>query len=437
MTAQGGAPRPPGPRIVIAGAGFGGLNCARRLRGAGTEVILVDRRNFHLFQPLLYQVATAMLSPADITATLRAVLRGREDVRTLCDEITGFDLENRQILLGDRRLGYDYLVVGTGFQTRYPRGRGWERHARGLKSVEDALEIRGSFLSALEEAEWEKDPAARQRLLTSVVIGAGPTGVELAGALAAVAREAVPREFRTLGPSDTRIVLLEAGPTVLPGFPEPLQRKAAAALTGGAVDVRTGCAAEEIDSRGVRTSEGWIPAATVVWAAAVGASSLASQLPAETGSQGRLRVAPDCSLPGFPEVFVIGDLALIEQQGNIVPAVAPAAIQMGRHVAAAIRADLHDSPRPHFRYLDKGQLATVGSGIAVARIGGRDFGGRLAWALWGGVHIAYLIGFRDRISVLSQWFWSWLTRSRQARLITYACEACGCTTGNCNCSGEH
>ena len=406
------------PHVVILGGGFGGLYCARALRGAAVDVTLVDRRNYHLFQPLLYQVATASLSPADVASPIRSILRRSPNTEVWLGEATGIDVEEKAVVLKDGRLRYDYLVVATGVTHAYFGHDHWEPLAPGLKTIDDALEIRRRFLLAFEAAEREADPDARRRLLTFVIVGAGPTGVELAGAMAEIARESIPTDFRFIDTASARILLVEGAPRVLPPYPEDLSASARRQLERLGVEVRTDALVTEIDPDGVRIGDQRIPAANVFWAAGVAASPLARELGAPLDPAGRVLVLDDCSIPGHPELFVIGDLAHFDRDGEPLPGVAQVAIQGGRHVARAIQDDLQGRPRQPFRYRDLGNLATIGRNRAVADFGRLRFGGYFAWLIWAFVHIFALIGFRNRVLVMIQWAWAWLTFQRGIRLIT-------------------
>jgi NADH dehydrogenase len=407
------------PRVVIVGGGFGGLAAARALRRAPVDVTLVDRRNHHLFQPLLYQVATAGLSPADIAYPIRSVLRRQANASVLLAEAIGVDLARRELVLKDGRLGYDYLVLATGARHAYFGHEEWEPLAPGLKSLEDALEIRRRILLAFEKAERETSPDARRALLTIVVVGGGPTGVELAGAIAEIARQVMKSDFRAIDPTETRVILVEAGPRVLASFPESLSAHAAEELTERGVEVRTGVRVTAIDDHSVALGTERIAAETVLWAAGVAASPLVALLGAPIDPVGRVKIEPDCSIPGHPEIFVIGDAqTAVQPNGAPLPGVAPVAMQQGRYVAGVIRATMAGAPREPFAYVDKGNLATIGRASAVAHIGRVKLWGLTAWVLWLVVHILYLVGFRNRVIVLINWAWAYLTLSRGARLIT-------------------
>ena len=402
-------------RVVIVGSGFAGLNAAKRLRRLPVEITIVDRRNFHLFQPLLYQVAAAALNPSDIAYPIRSVFRRQANVaRILLGEAVGVDLVNRSVQLeDDSQIEYDYLVVATGASHSYFGHDEWSSHAPGLKTIEDALVIRRTILSAFERAE--RDPGEERRWLTFVIVGAGPTGVELAGALMEIAVHAVGDEFHAVDPRQARVVLVEGAGQVLPLYPGVLSESARRQLGSLGVEVMTNALVESVDERGVVLSGGErIEAGTVLWAAGVEASLLGRMLGGETDRSGRVVVEDDLSLPGHSEVFVAGDLAVVEG----VPGVAPAAVQMGRHVARMIEADLAERRRRPFHYSDRGSLATIGRARAVANVKGLRFSGFLAWLAWLAIHIFYLIGFRNRFFVLASWAWSYLTFRRGARLIT-------------------
>ncbi|HSL70245.1 MAG TPA: NAD(P)/FAD-dependent oxidoreductase [Longimicrobiales bacterium] len=408
----------PKPHVVIIGGGFGGLYCARALKRAPVRITIVDRRNFHLFQPLLYQVATASLSPADIAHPIRSVLKRQRNAEVWMAEVSDIDVHGRTVQLDHSALQYDYLVVASGATHAYFGHGDWEHHAPGLKTIDDATEIRRRFLLAFEAAEREADPAARRRQLTFVIVGAGPTGVELAGAMAEIARQVMPQEFRAIDTTTTRILLLEGGPRVLPAYPAVLSTKAQRQLERLGVEVRTSAMVSKIEHDAVTVAGERIEAANVFWAAGVAASPLGARLGAPLDRAGRVLVERDCSIPGQPNVFVVGDLAHVEQDGKPVPGVAQGAMQMGTHAARCIAADLAGKPRKEFRYLDKGNLATIGRAAAVAEIGPLKFSGLPAWLIWVFVHIMYLIGFRNRIIVMLQWAWAYITYQRGVRLIT-------------------
>jgi NADH dehydrogenase len=383
------------------------------------RVTLVDRRNHHLFQPLLYQVATAALNPADIAEPIRSILRGQANATVLLAEARAIDLGARRVRLDQGELEYDFLIVATGATHSYFGHDAWESHAPGLKSIEDALEIRRRVFSAYEAAEREPDAERRRSLLTFVIIGAGPTGVELAGALAEIARHALADEFRRIDPRQARVLLLEGLERVLPPFPEALSTAARSQLERLGVEVRCGARVTGIDAEGVTLGAERIAARTVLWAAGVQASPLVRSLDAPLDRAGRVRVRADLTLPGHPEVLVIGDLAALEQDGKPVPGVAPAAMQQGRHAARALEHALRGQEPPPFRYKDKGNFATIGRGAAVGDVYGRfRISGFVAWLAWLGIHIFFLIGFRNRVLVLFGWAYSYLTYRRGSRLIT-------------------
>lgn len=403
---------------MIVGGGFGGLYAAKALRGAPVRVTLLDRRNHHLFQPLLYQVATAALNPSNIATPLRLIFRRQRNVTVLLAEAKAVDVAAKKVVLADGEIGYDYLILATGATHSYFGKDGWARHAPGLKTIEDALEIRRRVLLAFEAAEREPDPERRRQWLTFVIVGAGPTGVELAGALAEISRHALARDFRNFDPAQARIVLLEGVPRVLPTFPEELSAKACKQLGRLGVEVKTGRFVTGIDALGATSGDERLPARTVIWAAGVAASPLAGSLGAPLDRAGRVLVSPDLTVPGRSDVFVIGDLASLQQDGKPIPGVAQAAIQMGRHVAHNIQRAVRGEPLQPFRYNDPGLLATIGRGAGVAAFARSRFSGLFAWWLWLTVHIFYLIGFRNRLLVLFEWAWHYLTYQRGVRLIT-------------------
>jgi NADH dehydrogenase len=406
--------------VVIVGGGFGGLYAARALRRAPVRVTLIDRRNFHLFQPLLYQVATASLSPADIASPIRSVLRSQANAQVWMGEVVDVDVEAHEVKLDDGVTAhYDYLVLATGATHAYFGHDEWAEHAPGLKTVDDATEIRRRFLLAFEAAEREADVEARKRLLTFVIVGGGPTGVELAGAMVEIARHVMPKDFRAIDTTAARVMLLEGLDRVLPTYPPDLSAKARRQLEKLGVEVRTSTLVTEIGEDYVRVGDEVIGAENVFWAAGVSASPLGRKLGVETDRAGRVLVDRDCSIPGHAEVFVIGDLASMKRaDGRVVPGVAQGAIQSGKHVAKQIVRDLRKQPREPFEYFDKGDLATIGRAAAVARIGKVNLSGFIAWIIWVVVHILYLIGFRNRLLVMMQWGWAYLSYQRGIRLIT-------------------
>jgi len=407
------------PRIVIIGAGFGGLEAARRLAKLPAQITLIDRKNHHTFQPLLYQVATAGISPGEIAAPVRWILRGRKNVEVLMGEVVDFDLQQRRVKLPDLEIPYDYLIVATGARHSYFGHDEWEPLAPGLKTIEDALEIRRRVLLAFELAERQALAGERQLPLNFVIVGAGPTGVELAGTLAEIARRVLRKEFLSIDPKRTRIVLLEGGPRILPAYAPDLSASAARQLEKLGVEVRASALVTRIDPGEVWVGDERIPAAVVLWAAGVAASPLGKKLGAPTDRAGRVLVNSDLSLPQHAEVFVIGDLASMkDENGNPLPGVAPVAMQQGRAVAKTIARDLQNAPRKDFHYVDKGSLATIGRAAAVAQFRKLHVSGYFAWLAWLFVHIFFLIGFRNRLIVLIQWAWSYITYERGARLIT-------------------
>ena len=405
------------PHVVILGGGFGGLYAARSLRKAPVRVTVVDRQNHHLFQPLLYQVATATLSPGEIASPIRGLL-GRETT-VLLAQVTGVDVAGKRVLLSDGELSYDYLIIATGATHSYFGHDEWAKHAMGLKTIDDALEIRRKVLLAFEMAEREPDPARRRELLTFVIIGAGPTGVEMAGSLGEISRHTLARDFHNIDPSQARILLLEGVQRVLPIYSEPLSEKARQALEKLGVEVRTNTRVTHLDETGVFIGEEHIPARTIIWAAGVAASPVARSLGVELDRAGRVKVTPELTLPGHPDVFVIGDLAHFVQDGNPIPGVAPAAIQQGKHAGRNLLRHLEGQPMKPFRYWDRGTYAVIGRGKAVGVAFQRfESSGFSAWLAWLGVHLLFLIGFRSKLAVLLDWAYSFLAFKRSARLIT-------------------
>jgi NADH dehydrogenase len=407
-------------RIVIVGAGFGGLTAAKALAKAPADITVIDRRNYHLFQPLLYQVATAGLSPADIASPIRAILGRQANTTVLLGKVTGIDTAARDVLIDAQRVPYDYLILATGARHAYFGHEEWATVAPGLKKIEDATDIRRRILTAFETAENTEDAAERRRLLTFVVVGGGPTGVELAGAIAELARRALARDFRNIDPGSARVLLIEAGSRLLPAFPPALSAQAARSLEKLGVEARVGSAVTVCDDRGVNISGERIDAGTIIWAAGVMASSAAKWLAAEKDKAGRVHVASDLSVPGHRNIFVIGDTALsLGRDNKPVPGIAPAAKQQGKYVSRLIRARLDGrSPPGPFKYRHLGNLATIGRRSAVADFGWIKLNGALAWLLWGIIHVFFLIGFRNRAAVLLDWLWSYATFQRGSRLIT-------------------
>jgi NADH:ubiquinone reductase (H+-translocating) len=433
------------PRVVIVGAGFGGLNAAQALGHANARITVIDRKNYHTFQPLLYQVATAGLSPGEIAAPIRSILSSHKNVEVLMVEVTGFDLGRRKVETPDGEIPYDYLIVAAGASHAYFGHEDWEPFAPGLKTIEDALEIRRRVLLAFELAERQVAAGAAAAPLNFVVVGGGPTGVELAGTLAEISRHALAHEYRAIDPKSAHILLLEGGPRILPAYAEDLSRSAQEQLQHLGVEVRTSSVVTQIEPGAIHVGETRLAATVILWAAGVAASPLGKKLDAPVDRAGRVLVQNDLSLPGHPEVFVIGDLAALkDENGSLLPGVAPVALQEGNYVAKLIRRDIESSStsapgtapkpgapflassarsreverRPPFRYWDKGSLATIGRAAAVAEFGKIHISGFIAWLAWLFVHILFLIGFRNRLLVFIQWAWSYVTYERGARLIT-------------------
>lgn len=415
-------------QIVVIGAGFAGLTFCQSAAGLDADITLIDRQNHHLFQPLLYQVATSGLSAPEIAQPIRRILARQKNVRVLLDEVTQLDLKAKTVTLKNSReepLSYDYLILAMGARTSYYGNPEWERFAPGLKSLDDARLIRHNVLLAFEKAEADPDPVARQRYMTIVVVGGGPTGVELAGSFAELSRQVLHREFRLIDPSAARVILLEASPRILGAFDPSLSEKGEKQLRSLGVDVRTNQKILSVEPGKITTEAGVIEAANIVWGAGIAASPLCRQLGIPLGRGDRVEVAPDLSVPGHPEVFALGDIvSLKDKNGKIVPGVSPAAMQMGRHAARLIRDELKRQAAPGsvsraaFAYLDKGSMATIGRSRAVAQVGKLKFSGMVAWQMWLFVHLLFLIGFRNKLAVLLQWFYGYVTFRRGARLIT-------------------
>ena len=409
----------PAPRVVIVGGGFGGLSAAKALARQPFDITLIDRNNHHLFQPLLYQVATAALSPADIAWPIRSVVRGQKNVRVMLAEVTGVDLKRKEVVTDGKRLPYDYLVIATGARHAYFGHDDWAEFAPGLKTIDDATSVRRRILLAFERAENESDAEERARLLTFVVIGGGATGVEMAGAIAELAKRALAADFRSIDPRSARIILVEAASRVLTPFDEKLSDAARRALAQLGVEVRLGAAVTDCNSEGVHLGSDFIPTRTVIWGAGVMASPAGRWLDAETDRAGRVKIRADLSVPGHPDVFVIGDTAMVtDANGAMLPGVAPVAKQQGQYVARALIARREGRTVPAFRYRDFGSLATIGRSHAVAQFGRFKVSGFLAWVLWSVVHIYFLIGLRNRFIVALNWAWSYITFQRGSRLIT-------------------
>jgi NADH dehydrogenase len=404
-------------RVVVLGGGFGGLWAVRALRFSEVDITLIDRCNHHLFQPLLYQVATAGLAAPSIAAPLRHILRAQANVAVLMGEVRTIDLAARRVYLGEEAFPYDYLIVACGAAHAYFGHDDWAQHARGLKTLDDALAIRAQILTAFERAELEADPQRRAAWLTFAIVGGGPTGVELAGTLAEIARHTLAPEFRRSNPRQAQVLLIEAGERVLSTLPPELSAKAAAQLVRLGVSVRTGRAVTGMGADYIELGAERISTRTILWAAGVSASPLGRMLEAPLDRSGRVLVQPDLSLPGHPEVLIAGDLASISCDGRPVPGIAPAAKQMGTHAAKCISASLAARPRVAFRYRDYGTLATIGRRAAVVDIHGRQLSGTLAWCFWLAAHIFFLIGFRNRLVVLIDWAWAYFSYDRSARII--------------------
>jgi len=407
------------PKVVIIGAGFGGLAAAKALADKPVNVTMLDRENHHLFQPLLYQVASAGLSPANIAQPVRSILRNKRNIEVLMADVTGFDVTGKKVLAGDRVFDYDYLIVATGARHSYFGHPEWERHAPGLKTLDDALNIRRRLLLAFEQAELTEDSAEREKLLTFVVVGAGPTGVEMAGAISEIARETMVRDFRSLDPTLTKVVLLDAADRVLPFFDQSLSAKAQSHLESLKVQVRLGVAVQGVTEDGVSIPDGFIHARTVIWAAGNAASPLVKQLPGEFDRAGRIMITHQLHLKDHPEIYVIGDTAhCLGPEGKPLPGVSPVAMQQGKQAAVNILQQVNGDPPSEFSYWDRGSMATIGRHRAVADVHVMKFGGLFAWLAWVFVHLVFLMSFRNRISVFLIWVWAYFTRQQGARLIT-------------------
>jgi NADH dehydrogenase len=412
------------PKVFIVGGGFAGIAAARALASAPVDLRLIDRRNHHVFQPLLYQVATAALSPADISSPIRTILRGQRNCQVAMTEITAVDIAKRRLLVEGGQVGYDYLILAAGATHAYFGHDEWATIAPGLKSIEDATKVRRRILLAFESAEYESDETARRAALTFGIVGAGPTGVELAGAIKEIAGQTLPKDYKHIDTRTTRVILFEAANRVLPPFPPELSARAQRDLERMSVEVRLNSVVTNITPQGVWIGDEFIPVRNVFWAAGVKASSLGQSLGVPLDKAGRVIVGPDLTIPGHPEVFVVGDMAAAKSAdtGKLVPGVAQGGIQMGRFAGWTIAGEAAGRSTPAdraaFVYRDKGSLAIIGKAKAVAHIGKWKLGGFFAWLLWGGVHILFLIGFRNRLLVLLSWFWLWLLNARDARLIT-------------------
>lgn len=433
-TGESAAPQPinkTNPHIVILGGGFGGLNLAKSLRNVNARVTLIDRQNHHLFQPLLYQVATASLSSVEIAKPLRSILSDQENISVELGKVEAIDLKTRTIVLSDRTITYDYVIVGLGGVTSYFGHPEWAEHAPGLKSINDALRIRREILFAFEKAELTNDPEELKKLMTIVIVGGGPTGVELAGACKELGRYVMRHDFRKIDPTKIRVILIEAADRILMHLPRDLSASAKSQLEAIGVEVRLNTMVKDIKPETVVVSAKETPdtletigAASIVWSAGVGANPITRTLGVDIDRAGRIKVNPDLSIPGYPEAFAIGDIAFItNKDGTPVPGVSPAAIQMGQYVAKTIETDLADpnmrpDQRDPFKYWDKGTMATIGHSRAVAMIGPVKFSGFLAWLAWLGVHILFLVGFTNKVTVVIRWVWAFFTRRQGARVIT-------------------
>ncbi|HWL93576.1 MAG TPA: NAD(P)/FAD-dependent oxidoreductase [Phycisphaerae bacterium] len=434
MASQPPSPSQSPPTVLIVGGGFAGLAAAKALAGAPVEITLFDRRNHHVFQPLLYQVATASLSPADISAPIRTVLRGQANCQVALAEITGVDVANRRLILANGCVAYDYLILAAGATHAYFGHDEWAAIAPGLKSIEDATALRRRMLLAFETAEYEANDDARRAVLTFAIVGAGPTGVELAGAIKEIAGRTLPRDYKHIDTRTTRVLLFEAGPRVLPPFDPKLSARAHRDLERMGVEVRVNAMVTNITPQGIFIGDEFIPVRNVFWAAGVKASPLGSSLGVPLDRAGRVIAGPDLTIPAHPEVFIVGDMAAARSAdtGNPVPGVAQGGLQMGRFAGETIAKEVRESSARHrqaaenappvqrapFIYRDKGTMAVIGKAKAVVQIGRFKCGGFVAWLIWGGIHIAFLIGFRNRLQVLLSWFWNWLLNARDARLIT-------------------
>ena len=408
------------PKVVIIGGGFGGLSAAKALAKKSVDVTLIDRKNHHVFQPLLYQVATAVLSPGEIAQPIRRILHKFKNIEVILGDVAGFDKENDRIRLADgSEIAYDYLIVAAGARHSYFGHDTWEREAPGLKTIEDAVEIRRRVLLAFEYAERDAYLTGNQRKLNFVVVGGGPTGVELAGAIADIARKALAKDFMAIDTRNARVMLFEGSDRVLGTFAGDLSTSAKSQLESTGVEVRLNSFVTDVEAGRIKVGDEWVDCDVVLWATGVAASPLGKALGVEVDKAGRVLVEPDLSLTGFKNIFVIGDMAfLLQENGEPVPGVSPAAMQMGRASAKNILRDLSGESRENFRYVDKGSMATIGRSKAIAEAGGFKFKGFIAWLMWLFLHVFFLIGFRNRLAVLFEWFWAYLTRERSARLIT-------------------
>jgi NADH dehydrogenase len=405
-------------KVIIIGGGFGGLSVAKALKNADVEITLIDKTNHHLFQPLLYQVATAALSPADIAAPIRSILSNQKNVRVIMGEVIKIDTAKKKVSLVDDELEYDFLIVAVGSRHSYFGKDDWEKFAPGLKTMNDALKIREKILFAFEKAERLKDPKEVEKYLTFVIVGGGPTGVELAGAISEIARKTMLKDFRNIDPSKTKVILLEATERLLTQFDPKLSEHARKDLLELGVNVMLDKLVTSIDENGVHLKHELIETKNVIWAAGNSIPSIIKDLNADMDKAGRVIVEPDCSIKDSPEVFVVGDAALFMKDGNSLPGIAPVAMQQGRFVAKIIANRTSRDERPHFWYFDKGTMATIGKAKAIAQIWKFRIGGLIAWLMWGFIHIMYLIGFRNRYRVMAEWIWLYITNRNGIRLIT-------------------
>ncbi len=405
-------------KVLIIGAGFGGLSAAKLLGDSFTDVCVIDKTNHHLFQPLLYQVATAALSPADIAVPIRSILNNKPNTKVILDEVIDIDKLKRTVTLKNYDLGYDYLIIATGSHHSYFGKDSWEKFAPGLKTLSDALTIREKIISSLEMAEIESDQSKKIKYLTFIIIGGGPTGVELAGAIVEIAKKTIIKDYKNFKPEDAKVILIEALPRLLSTFDESIAHRAERYLISLGVEIVKNTKVENVNENGVQTSNGLFSTSNIVWAAGNQVSSLLQKLDVPTDRSGRILVNDDCSIPNHPEVFVIGDAAQLKDiNGNILPAIAPVAMQQGRFVAKLINKELKGKPRTKFKYFDKGNMATIGKAKAVVEIRGFKFYGLIAWLMWSSIHIFYLIGFKNRFRVMIEWIWYYITNKRGTRLI--------------------
>lgn len=407
-------------RVIVVGGGFGGIAAAKELSKSHHEVLIIDRNNHHLFQPLLYQVATAALSPGDIATPIRGIFSDKKNIKVMMGEVAGVDKENSEVELSDgRQLPFDYLVMAPGARYNYFGNQEWQEHAPALKSISNALDIRENILISLEKADQFQHAEDRSTYLTFVVIGGGPTGVEMAGAIAEIAKRNMMRDFRQIDPEETRVILVEAMDQLLNAYPRDLADRAKRDLEKMGVDVRLNSPVEDINHDGVMLPDDFVETPNLIWAAGIAASPLLQTLDMETDRTGRVKVNQDASLPGYENIFVIGDAAYLEDEnGDPLPALAPVALQMGKHTGRIIRKEVPVETRPPFKYIDKGTMATIGRAKAVANIKGLKVRGVLAWLLWSLIHVFYLIGFRNRFRVMAEWIWNYITFKRGVRLIT-------------------